>query len=76
VYNNTQRSILSGVLLHFFQNFSLNLVSGLHGALETGYWALFAITLTLLTVAIVARWGAGTLTGRRALRASSSATAA
>ena len=64
VYNNTQRSILSAVLLHFFQNFSLNLVSGLHGALPTGYYALFAGTLGLLAVAIVAGWGAKTLTGR------------
>lgn len=65
VYNNTRRSILSAVLLHFFQNFSLNLVSGLHGALPTGYWALFAVTIGLLAVAVVAGWGAGTLTGRR-----------
>jgi hypothetical protein len=64
VYNNTQRSILSAVLLHFFQNFSLNLVAGLHGALPTGYWALFAATLGLLVLAIVAGWGGATLTGR------------
>jgi membrane protease YdiL (CAAX protease family) len=69
VYNNTRRSILSGVLLHFFQNLSLNLVSGLHGALETGYWALFAVTLGLLAAAVVAGWGARTLTGRRQLAA-------
>jgi membrane protease YdiL (CAAX protease family) len=61
VYNNTQRSILSAVLLHFFQNFTLNLLSGLHGALPTGYWALFAGALSLLAVAIVAAWGAKTL---------------
>ncbi len=65
VYNNTRRSILSAVLLHFFQNFSLNLVTGLHGALSTGYWALFAVTLGLLAVAIVAGWGGRTLTGKR-----------
>jgi membrane protease YdiL (CAAX protease family) len=65
VYNNTQRSILSAVLLHFFQNFSLNLVAGLHGALPTGYWALFAGTLGLLVLTIVAGWGGATLTGRR-----------
>ena len=65
VYNNTRRSILSAVLLHFFQNFSLDLLSGLHGALPTGYWALFAGTLGLLAVAIVAGWGGRTLTGRR-----------
>ena len=69
VYNNTRRSILSAVLLHFFQNFSLNLLSGLHGALPTGYWALFAGTLGLLAVAIVAGWGGRTLTGRRRLAA-------
>jgi membrane protease YdiL (CAAX protease family) len=67
VYNNTQRSILSAVLLHFFQNLSLNLVSGLHGALETGYWALFAVTVGLLALAIVTGWGAKTLTGKRRL---------
>jgi membrane protease YdiL (CAAX protease family) len=65
VYNNTQRSILSAVLLHFFQNFSLNLLSGLHGALPTGYWALFAGAIGLLSLAVVAGWGARTLTGWR-----------
>ncbi|MFQ5812325.1 MAG: type II CAAX prenyl endopeptidase Rce1 family protein [Anaerolineae bacterium] len=64
VYNNTQRSILSAVLLHFFQNFSLNLLTGLHGALPTGYRALFAGAISLLAVAIVAAWGAKTLAGR------------
>jgi membrane protease YdiL (CAAX protease family) len=56
VYNNTQRSILSAVLLHFFQNLTLNLLSGLHGALPTGYWALFAAVLSLLALAIVGIW--------------------
>jgi len=65
VYNNTQRSILSAILLHFFQNFSLNLVAGLHEALPTGYWALFAATLGLLVLAIVAGWGGATLTRRQ-----------
>lgn len=65
VYNNTQRSILSAVLLHFFQNSSLNLVSGLHGALPTGYWALFAVTLGLVGAAVIGVWGASTLTGRQ-----------
>jgi membrane protease YdiL (CAAX protease family) len=65
VYNNTRRSILSAVLLHFFQNLSLNLLSGLHGALPTGYLALFAGTIGLLAAAIVAGWGATTLAGRR-----------
>ena len=64
VYNNTHCSILSAVLLHFFQNFSLNLVSGLHGALATVYWALFAGALGLLAVILVAGWGASTLTSR------------
>jgi membrane protease YdiL (CAAX protease family) len=64
VYNNTRRSILSAVLLHFFQNLSFNLVFGLHGALPTGYWALLVGTLGLLAAAIVAGWGASTLTGR------------
>jgi uncharacterized protein len=69
VYNNTQRSILSAILLHFFQNLSLDLVSGLHGALATGYWALYAGTLGLLAFALVTIWGARTLTGRRRLAA-------
>jgi len=64
VYNNTKRSILSAVLLHFLQNFSLNLVSGLHGALPTGYFALFSGVLALLAAAVIALFGAGTLTGR------------
>lgn len=67
VYNNTGRSILSAVLLHFFQNFTLNLVSGLYGALPTGYYALFGVTLILLAAVVVAGWGARTLTGRHGL---------
>lgn len=61
VYNNTRRSILSAILLHFFQNFSLDLMSGLHGALPTGYWALYAGTLGLMAVVVVVGWGAATL---------------
>jgi membrane protease YdiL (CAAX protease family) len=76
VYNNTRRSILSAILLHFFQNFTLNLLSGLHGALPTGYWALFAGALSLLAVAIVAAWGTKTLTGKRWTIASGKASAA
>jgi hypothetical protein len=64
VYNNTRRSILSAVLLHFFQNLSLDLLSGLQGALPTAYWALFAGAIGLLAVALIAVWGAQTLTGR------------
>ncbi len=74
VYNNTQHSILSAVLLHFFQNFSLNLLAGLQGALPTGYWALFAGTISLLAGAIVATWGARTLAGRQPVVAARSAT--
>ena len=65
VYNNTRCSILSAILLHFFQNFSLDLLSGLQGALPTGYWALYAGTMGLLTVAIVVGWGAQSLAGRQ-----------
>jgi membrane protease YdiL (CAAX protease family) len=65
VYNNTQRSILSAVLLHFFQNFSLNLLSGLRGAMPAGYSAVFAVVLTLLALAVTAGWGARTLARRR-----------
>jgi membrane protease YdiL (CAAX protease family) len=65
VYNNTRRSILSAILLHFVQNFTLDLISGLHGALPTGYWALFAATLSLVALAIVAGWGSKTLANRR-----------
>jgi membrane protease YdiL (CAAX protease family) len=65
VYNNTRCSILSAMLLHFFQNFCVDLLSGLQGALPTGYWALYAGTMGLLTVAIVVGWGAQSLTGRQ-----------
>ncbi|MGD2165343.1 MAG: CPBP family intramembrane metalloprotease, partial [Anaerolineae bacterium] len=48
VYNNTRRSILSAILLHCFQNLCLDLVSGLQGALPTGYCALLAGAIGLL----------------------------
>lgn len=65
VYNNTQRSILSAVLLPFFQNFPLNLVSGRHGVLPTGYEAILLAVLILLDISIVVMWGTRTVAGRR-----------
>ncbi|MGD8398011.1 MAG: type II CAAX endopeptidase family protein, partial [Anaerolineae bacterium] len=47
VYNNTQRSILSAVLLHFMINLCLDLLVGLQGALPTGYSAVYAGVLIL-----------------------------
>jgi membrane protease YdiL (CAAX protease family) len=64
VYNNTQRSILAAVLLHFFQNFALNLLSGLRGAMPAGYSAVFAVVISLLAAAVTAAWGARTLARR------------
>jgi len=65
VYNNTRCSILSAILLHFFQNLSLDLIAGLQGALPTGYWTLFAGTLGLVVAAVVMVWGSATLTGMK-----------
>jgi H+/Cl- antiporter ClcA len=64
VYNNTGRSILSAVLLHFLQSLSLDLVSGLHGAPPTGYFPLVAALLGLLAAAVATGWGAKRLTGK------------
>jgi membrane protease YdiL (CAAX protease family) len=67
VYNNSGRSILSAVLLHFMINFCLDVLTGLQSALPTGYTAVYTGVLILLDTAIVAVWGARTLTGRQRL---------
>ena len=64
VYNNTQRSILAAILLHFMVNLCLDLLVGLQGALPTGYSAVYTGLVILLDLFIVAAWGANTLTGR------------
>jgi membrane protease YdiL (CAAX protease family) len=64
VYNNTGRSILSAILLHFMVNLCLDLLVGLQGALPTGFSAVYTGILILLDLLIVAVWGAKTLTGR------------
>ena len=63
VYNGTQRSILAVILLHFMINLCLDLLVGLHGALPTGYSAVYAGLVILLDLVIVASWGAKTLSG-------------
>jgi membrane protease YdiL (CAAX protease family) len=65
IYNNTGCSILAAVLLHFFTNLTLDLITGLQGALPTGYMAILAAVFVLTDVLIVAVWGAETLTGGR-----------
>jgi membrane protease YdiL (CAAX protease family) len=64
VYNNTQRSILAAILIHFMVNLCLDLLVGLQGALPTRYSVVYTGVLILLDVLIVAGWGASTLTGR------------
>jgi len=58
VYNNTGRSILSAILLHFVVNLCLDLLVGLQGALPTAYSAVYTGVLILLDLRIVAAWGA------------------
>ena len=67
VYNNTGRSILSAVLLHFMINLCLDVLTGLQSALPTGYTAVYTGVLILLDMVIVAVWGARTLAGRQRL---------
>lgn len=76
VYNNTGRSILSAVLVHFMINLCLDVLLGLQAALPTGYAATYTGVLILLDVVIVAVWGARTLTGRRWPAASRQASSA
>jgi membrane protease YdiL (CAAX protease family) len=64
VYNNTQRSILAAVLLHFMVNLCLDLLVGLQGALPTGYSAVYTGCVVVLDLVIVAVFGAKTLAGR------------
>jgi membrane protease YdiL (CAAX protease family) len=61
VYNNTRRSILSAVLLHFMINLCLDVLLGLQAGLPTGYSAVYTGVLLLLDVGIAAGWGARTL---------------
>jgi membrane protease YdiL (CAAX protease family) len=65
VYNHTQQSILSAVLIHFMINLCLDLLVGLQGALPAGYLAVYTMVLVLFDLVIVAVWGAKTLAGRQ-----------
>ncbi len=58
VYNNTGRSILSAILLHFVVNLCLDLLVGLQGALPTAYSAVYTGVLILLDLRLVALWEA------------------
>jgi hypothetical protein len=64
VYNNTGRSILAAILLHGMHNLSLDFLTGLQGALPTGFNAVNAAVQLVLAAILVVIWGAGTLTGR------------
>jgi membrane protease YdiL (CAAX protease family) len=59
IYNHTQRSTLSAILVHFMGNFSGELValSSQAAVLQLGLW-------TVLAIALVIRYGARTLMGR------------
>jgi membrane protease YdiL (CAAX protease family) len=58
VFNNTGRSILSAILLHFMCNFALNGVSPLSERAQI----LVALLLVLAAVSVVFGWGSRTLT--------------
>jgi len=58
VYNNTGRSVLSAILLHFAVNLCLDLLVGQQGALPTAYSAMYTGILVLLDLRIVATWEA------------------
>lgn len=65
VYNNTGRSILSAILVHFAVNLCLDLLVGLQGAPTTEYLAVYVGILILLDGLIVAAWGSRTLADKR-----------
>jgi membrane protease YdiL (CAAX protease family) len=64
IYNNTRRSILGAILVHFMINLCLDLLTGLQGALPTGYSAVYLGVLLLFDLVIVAVWGTSTMKGR------------
>ena len=64
VYNNTQRSTLAAILLHFVGNLSLDLIAGLQGAMPQGYNLVHALLCVLLAIGVIAKWGPKTLTGK------------
>ena len=57
VFNNTRRSILAAILLHFLFNSTLNVVSPISDRVAL----LVALILALLSVAVIFIWGAKTL---------------
>ena len=67
IYNNTRRSTLSAILLHFTNNTTQTLVMGLGGSLSERTMAftfgLFAVT----AIAVTLFWGPETLT-RKAVK--------
>jgi membrane protease YdiL (CAAX protease family) len=54
IYNNTQRSILSAILLHFLANLCLDVLAGLQGAPGEAYFLALAATLIVLDLILVA----------------------
>lgn len=66
VYNNTQRSTLSALLLHWAYNFCMTLVLQMGGAMPLSA-AFFKTGVTIVvTVVILAVWGSQTMTRRQA----------
>jgi membrane protease YdiL (CAAX protease family) len=58
VYNNTRRSILAAILLHFMSNSTLNLLL----PISARTFLLSTILLVVAAIVVVMTWGAKTLT--------------
>ncbi len=59
IFNNTRRSTLAAILFHFMANFTPDLTNVTAG---TNFYS--ALLWIIAAIAVVALWGAGTLTGR------------
>lgn len=64
VYNNTSRSTLSALLLHWAYNFCTNLAIQMVGSAPLQILVIKAIVSLIICIVVVAVWGAQTMTGR------------
>jgi membrane protease YdiL (CAAX protease family) len=66
IFNNTNGSILSVILVHFIYNFTFTLLAQIGNALSARLELFFTITLGVVTIFIVMFWGPKTFTRERA----------
>jgi len=66
VYNNSRRSTLSAILLHFMGNLTFTIAAGLGHALPGPFAVIDALLQMLVAVAVVSVWGPARMSRRQA----------